>query len=94
MDVLGNVTQTLLVTSDVSGTPGTAAADVPPVGSVIETITIGDTGYENIYSDLASTTPGGDVISDTLVTPWGDLTVPVTLDMAAGLASDSFSTLP
>ena len=27
----------LLVTSDVSGTAGTAAGDVPPVGSVIDT---------------------------------------------------------
>jgi len=89
-DPFGDTTQTLLVTSDGEGTAGTAAGDVPPVGSVIETITFGDTGIENIYTDLASTTAGGDLISDTLVTPLGDLTIPVTLDAAAGLAGDLF----
>jgi hypothetical protein len=88
------VTQTLLVTSDEYGASGTAAGDVPPVGSVIETITFGDSGIENIYTDLASTAAGEDVISDTLVTPFGDLTIPVTMDAAAGLATDLFLTLP
>ena len=57
-----------------------------PVGSVFETVTFGDSGVENIYADIASTTAGGDVITDTLVTPLGDLPVSFTLDASAGLA--------
>ncbi len=92
LDVFGDTTQTLLVTADgTTGTVGTAAGDLPPVGSVIETISVGN--LENIYTDLASTTPGGDVFSDTLVTPFGDFTIPVTFDLAAGLAADSFLNL-
>ena len=85
----------LLVTSDISGIAGTAAGNVPPVGSVIDTYTFGDSGLENIYSALASPTPGGDVISDTLVTPIGDVSIPdISFDAAAGLATDSLATAP
>lgn len=83
-DMFGNVNEELLVTST-SGAVGTAAGDVPPVGSVFDYSSFGDSGYANVYSDLASTTPGGDVITDTLVTPFGDINIPVTLDAAAGL---------
>jgi hypothetical protein len=86
----GTQGETLLVTFDVSGTPGTAAGDVPLPGSVIDTSTFGS-GFENIYSDLASTTPGTEVISDTLVTPIGDLTIPLHVDLFANLAADMFT---
>jgi hypothetical protein len=89
-DDFGDIDKAILVTSDVSGTTGTGAGDVPPVGSVFDTFTFGDSGFENIYSDLASTTAGGDVISDTFVTPFGDFTIPATIDAAAGLANDTF----
>lgn len=89
-DSYGDIDRTILVTSDLSGAAGTAAGDVPPVGSVFDTFTFGDSGFENIYIDLASTTAGGDVISDTFVTPFGDFTIPATLDLAAGLAGDIF----
>jgi hypothetical protein len=82
VDLFGDTTQTLLVTQDESGAS-------MPVGSVIETVTLGS-GFENIYTDLASTTAGADVYSDTLVTPFGDFTIPVTLDLSAGLAADLF----
>jgi hypothetical protein len=87
----GASTESLLVTSDVSGTPGTGAGDDPPIGSVIETTTYGSSGFENVYSDLASATPGGDVISDTVVTPFGEFTIPSSLDAAAGLVADMFA---
>jgi hypothetical protein len=89
-DSYGDIDRTILVTSDLSGATGTAAGDIPPVGSVFDTFTFGDSGFENIYSDLASTTAGGDVISDTFVTPFGDFTIPATIDAAAGLANDIF----
>jgi hypothetical protein len=90
LDSYGEIDRTILVTSDLSGTPGTAAGDVPPVGSVFDTFTFGDTGIENIYIDLASTAAGGDVISDTLVTPFGDFIIPATVDLSAALASVTF----
>jgi hypothetical protein len=53
----------------------------PPVGSVYEVNNIGN-GFENVYSDIAPTTPGGtDTLSDTLVTPFGNL--PIMVDFHA-----------
>jgi len=61
-----------------SSEPGTSA---PPVGSVYEINNIGF-GFENLYSDIAPTTPGGpDTLSDTLVTPVGDF--PLMKDLHA-----------
>ena len=89
-DSSGDINEAILVTSDASGTAGNVTGDVPPVGSVFDTLTYGDSGFENIYTDLASTTAGADTITDTLVTPFGDFTIPTSLDVAAGLASDMF----
>jgi hypothetical protein len=80
MDLFGDVTQTLLVTN--------GDADLP-TGSVIETVSLGS-GYENIYMDVASATSGADVYADYLVTPFGDVSIPVTFDLASGLATDMF----
>jgi hypothetical protein len=82
LDALGDSTETILVTSS-SGT------DLP-AGSEFEIVTIGDTGLESVYSDIASAS-GQDVISETLVTPLGDITLPPTFDAAAGLATDAFN---
>jgi hypothetical protein len=71
IDILGDTNTELLVTAEGSSdTVGTAAGDTPPVGSVLDAYTYdgGDAGY--MYSDLASTTPGADVISATSVTPF------------------------
>lgn len=89
-DLFGGTDYGLLVTADESGTVGTAAGDVPPVGSVFDLFTVGtlgDGGYVNIYSALPSAS--GDVISDTLVTPFGDVTIPITFDAAKGIADGS-----
>ncbi len=88
---LGVTDEALLVTSDGTGTAGTAAGDIPPVGSVFDAYTYVGSGFETVYSDLASTTPGAEVVSETFVTPFGDFTLPTTLDAAAGLAADMFS---
>ena len=81
-DGLGTDTEAVLVTNDISGTAGTAAGDVPQVGSIFNTVNYG--GIENIYADLTSATPGGpDTLSDTLVTPFGDFSIPVTFDAVA-----------
>jgi hypothetical protein len=90
-NIFGTQGETILVTSDVSGTTGTAVGDVPLPGSVIDTSNLGS-GWENIYSDLVSTT-GTNVISDTLVTPLGDITTPLTsaADVFPNLAADMFA---
>jgi hypothetical protein len=72
-DPFGPASAELLVTSSEAGT------SAPPVGSVYDVINIGG-GYENFYSDLAPTTPGGaDTLSDTLVTPFGDIPLATNL---------------
>jgi hypothetical protein len=83
----GNPDQALIVTSDVSGTSGTVAGDVPPVGSVFDVVNEGN-GDESIYADLAA--PSGDMISQYAVTPTGDTVSSSMTDLAAGLAADHF----
>ncbi len=85
LDEFGDTTETLLVTKDIQG-------DAPPVGSEYEVVNWGY-GYESIYSAIASTTSGGDMISETLVTPYGDFILPPSFDAAAGLAADHFLNL-
>ena len=82
-DPFGPASAELLVTSSEAGTTA------PPVGSVYDVIDIGG-GFENVYSDIAPTTPGGaDTLSDTLVTPFGD--IPLTTSLHAFLdPADSF----
>lgn len=83
--VFGDTTQDqYVVTSDVSG-------DAPAVGSVFEVDNYGH-GYELVYSDLVGAgTDGNNLYTDTLVTPFGDFTIPTSYDAAAVLASDSSS---
>jgi hypothetical protein len=80
-------TETILVTSDTSGTVGTAAGDVPAVGSVIDVADYGY-GFETVYSDLISST-GANVITDMAVTPFGDFALPTTFDATSGLMADT-----
>ena len=64
---MGLSNSVIVVTSSEEGT------SAPPVGSVYAVINIGS-GFENFYSDIAPTTPGGaDTLADTLVTPFGDI---------------------
>ena len=87
--VYDETTEAILVTSDTSGTVGTAAGDVPAVGSVIDVANFGS-GYETVYSDLISST-GASVISETLVTPFGDVAIPTTFDAASALLADTIA---
>lgn len=85
----GNTSEAILVTADSDpALAGTGVGDLPPVGSEFD-IVYHPLGLETIYSDLVSTT-GTNVISETLVTPWGDFAVPTTTDLAAHLADSSF----
>jgi hypothetical protein len=76
-DGVGTYTEAVLVTSDsASSTVGTAAGDVPGVGSVFNTMNLD--GMEEVYSDIV--TPSGNVITDTVDTSLGDFTIPTTFD--------------
>jgi hypothetical protein len=81
----------LLVTDDLSGTAGTATGDTPPVGSVIDIADYGH-GYETIYSALAGS--DGDVLTKTLITPFGTESMPAYYDVAAGLGSHTLDDTP
>ena len=48
----------------------TPTADLPALGSVYDVLNFGD-GYENVYTALPGAT--GDTVTDTLVTPFGNL---------------------
>lgn len=72
-DPFGPASTELLVTNSAAGT------SAPPVGSVYDVINIGG-GFENLYADIAPTTPGGaDTLSDTFVTPFGDIPLATSL---------------
>lgn len=83
----GSYSEALLVTG-ASGPTGIDPGDLPPIGSEFD-VMIYPNGIETIYSDLVSTT-GPNVITETLVTPWGDFTIPTTTDLAAHIADSTF----
>ena len=68
IDINGDTNTVLLVTSDGTGTVGTAAGDIPAVGSVLDNYTYaGDvTGYS--YGALAPTTGSTDTLYEYLTT--------------------------
>ena len=45
---------------------------LPTVGSVVDAFNLGD-GIENVYTAIPGAAGAADTVSDTLVTPWGDL---------------------
>ena len=73
-DYLANSSQALLVTS--------STGDGPAVGSVFNTFFVGD--LESVYSAIPNG-DGTDTVTDTIVTPWGNINLPTTFDAAQGL---------
>jgi hypothetical protein len=54
------------------GTPADGATTALPTdGSVYDVFNLGN-GYENVYTDLVSSTGGADTVSDELITPFGN----------------------
>ena len=51
---------------------GGSDSTLPTVGSVYDVFNLGN-GYENVYTAIPSTTGGSDTVTDTLVTPNGDV---------------------
>jgi hypothetical protein len=83
--VLGGTFHEIVVTDVLAGTVGTDAGDTPPVGSLIATNHWG--GFGTIYTAMPS--PSGYVISFKLVTPVGDIPIPLKYNAATVLTDVS-----
>jgi hypothetical protein len=62
------LTNTEFTVATVTGT----SPDLPTVGSVYDAFNFGD-GIENVYTAVPGVAGAADTVTDTLVTPWGDL---------------------
>jgi hypothetical protein len=62
------LTNTEFTVASVTGT----SADLPAVGSVYDAFNLGN-GIENVYTAIPGVSSAADTVTDTLVTPWGDL---------------------
>jgi hypothetical protein len=62
------LTNTEFTVASVTGT----SSDLPTVGSVYDVFNLGD-GIENVYTAIPGVSGAADTVTDTLVTPWGDL---------------------
>lgn len=83
-DVSGGSSVAVLVTNVTSGTTGTGATNVPPVGSVFNFDYQKNTKFGQVYSALPSAS--GDVISYKYVSPFGTFPFLTSYDAAAGLS--------
>jgi hypothetical protein len=62
-DAFGNYSEELFVTQDISGTPGSAVGDIPPVDSVFNFFSRADGESSSLYSALPSTDGGKDDVT-------------------------------
>jgi hypothetical protein len=67
---LTNTEFTVASVTAAAGDSGSSA--LPAVGSVYDVFNIGD-GIENVYTAIPGAAGAADTVTDTLVTPWGDL---------------------
>jgi hypothetical protein len=70
-DLLG-LTNTELTVESATPATGDSAADLPTKGSVFDALNLGN-GFENVYTDIPGTAGGSDTVTDTLVTPFGNV---------------------
>ncbi len=84
LDTFNDSTETILVTS--------ATDTALPKGSEIEIVSLGY-GFESVYSDIVGATAAEDVVTEMLVTPFGDISIPPSFDVASQLVGDMFSVI-
>jgi hypothetical protein len=70
-DLLG-LTNTEFTVTDATPTGDAEASDLPAVGSVYDVFNLGN-GYENIYTAIPGSGDAGDTVTDTFVTPFGNI---------------------
>jgi hypothetical protein len=94
-DLLG-LTNTQLIVTGVTPADAGDAGDLPTVGSVYDAFNLGD-GFENVYTAIPGTAGGADTVTDTLVTPFGNVNLDSlfgNIDAAAPLSpGDAFTGL-
>ena len=71
-NLLGLTNTEFTVTDATPAADASATADLPTVGSVYDVFNLGD-GIENVYTAIPGAAGAADTVTDTLVTPWGDL---------------------
>jgi hypothetical protein len=81
LDAFNDSTETILVTSSTDATL--------PAGSEFEIVSLGY-GFESVYSEIAGATTAQDVVTETLVTPVGDISIPPSFDVASQFIGDVF----
>jgi hypothetical protein len=81
---------TEMLVTNTTGTTGTAAGQVPPVGSLISAFKLG--GFGMSYTAMPTAT--GDKVSFKLLTPFGDIPLPMTFDGAKGIADHTVDDRP
>lgn len=81
-DLLGIYSEAIMVTKVTEGQAGTAAGDVPPVGSVFNYVYFGNSGFGSSYWSLPS--ESGTKISYKIRTPILDIPTWSTYDASAG----------
>ncbi len=70
-DLLG-LTNTELTVESVTAASGADASDLPTKGSVFDALNLGN-GFENVYTAIPGTAGGSDTVTDTLMTPFGNV---------------------
>jgi len=86
-NLFGLINSEFTVISD-SAADGGSTSDLPAVGSVYDALNLGN-GYENIYTDIPGAGGAADTVTDTLVTPNGD----INLDSLFANPGDAFTGL-
>ena len=96
MTDLFGFTNTEINVTGVTPADGADAASLPTVGSVYDAFNLGN-GYENVYTAIPGTAGGSDTVTDTLVTPFGNVNLDSlfgSIDAAAPLSpGDAFTGL-
>src|ERR1700733_4747047 len=93
---LAGLTNTEFTVNDVFPASGEADSALPTVGSVYDSFNLGN-GYDNVYTAIPGAIGGGDTVTDTLVTPYGNVNLDSlfgSIDAAAPLQpGDAFTGL-
>ncbi|MBS9536075.1 hypothetical protein KIH27_21055 [Mycobacterium sp. M1] len=81
-NLFGGIHNTEFTITGVNPAAGETASDLPAMGSVYDVANFGN-GYENVYTDIPGADGSANSITDTLVTPFGDVNIPTSFDAAA-----------
>jgi hypothetical protein len=90
------LTNTELIVTNATAADGASASSLPTVGSVFDAFNLGN-GIENVYTAIPGTAGAADTVTDTLVTPLGNINLDSLfggIDAAAPLpVGDAFTGL-